>query len=132
MAAKKKNKKPCEPSTAQKKDRNLRRCKWQFNTICLAYVDDKAQEKGYALYLDRIHVTEEQCKHRFMPIDDKLNKGEQQYCRCPAAFVEIQTAKKVKRVRKKTGEVIGYQENLFGEQVDNLGLVIRPEDKQHY
>jgi len=130
MAAKK-NKKPCDTPSAQKKHKNWRRCKWQFGSICLGYIDEKALEKNYAMYLDRSQVTDEMCKARFLPVDDAIVSGEQHYCRRPAAFVEIQTAKKIKRVRKETGEVISYHENLFGERIDELGLVARSADKQH-
>ena len=143
MAAKKTNvntvkipkpkRKPCEPPSSQKKHKNHRRCKWQFNTVCLCYIDEEAYKKGYALYRDRNDVSDEECKKWFMPINDALESGEQHFCRRESAFVEVATAKVAKRVRsKKTGKVEGYAPILFGESSENLSLVARPEGGQEY
>ena len=123
--------KPCEPPT-ESKNKNWRRCKWQFNTICLCYIDNSAYKAGFAMYRDRRHVSDEECKKWFMPVDDSLASGEKHFCRRESAFVEINTASVARRVRKKSGEVIGYEKNLFGEPVTKLGLVIRPEGSEEY
>jgi len=128
------NRKPCEPLSEQKKHKHWRRCKWQFNTLCLSYVDEAAIEKGYALYRDRRDVTSDECKLRFLPIDDNLVSGEQDYCRRPGVFVEMQSSNDVKRQRNpKTGKVEGYIPSLFGDNTKpTIGMVQRPEEKQEY
>jgi len=124
--------KPCEPPSSQKKHKNHRRCKWQFNTICLGYIDINAINKGYALYRDRQDVSHEECAQRFLPIDDKLANGEEYYCRCPSVFVEIESSRAVKRTRnQKTRKVDGYMETLF-ETEPTVGMTQRPESGQEY
>ena len=129
--SKKKYMHPCEPPTQQKKHKNWRKCKWQFNTICLAYVDTKALEQGYALYRDRHAVTKDECAARFLPTNDSGGSGEEVFCRRPSVFVEIDSSTNVKRVRNETGdEVIDYQETLFDQPT--IGMMQRPEDDEVY
>ena len=97
----KKQLKPCEPPSSQKKHRNWRRCRWQFNTICCAYVDESAMDNGFALYRDRDDISNEECKNRFLPIDNKLANGEEDYCRCAGVFVEMKSSTEVKRLEGK-------------------------------
>ena len=129
----KKQLKPCEPPSSQKKHRNWRRCRWQFNTICCAYVDESAMDKGFALYRDRDDISNEECKNRFLPIDNKLANGEEDYCRCAGVFVEMKSSTEVKRSRRKgSGEVDGYTKGLFEDDEPSVTMVQRPEGGQYY